>query len=203
LGPDEQARIPFFDCSPNKAGKARAIFPVRRGGQDNSTVDRYAARIMVLEAAGEETHSMESKNIALILGGLIPAILYGLGGVLQKWSAREGGNVSGYLIAFGLATAIIGVVFRIAMPDGPAPARSLAFALLAGTVFGVGAGLISLVIIRYNAAVSQLSPLYNMNVLVTVLLGLVIFSEFKDVQMSRLVLGASVIVIGGWLVAGA
>ena len=146
---------------------------------------------------------MESKNIALIVGGLIPALLYGFGGVFQKWSAREGGNVSSYLIAFGLATAIIGIVYRIAMADGPVPTRSIAFAFLAGTVFGVGAGLVSLVIIRYNAAISQLSPLYNLNVLVTVLFGLLIFSEFRDVQVPRLLVGASVILMGGWLVAGA
>jgi hypothetical protein len=50
--------------------------------------------------------------------------------------------------------------------------------LLAGAAFGAGAGLVSPSIIRYGAAIAQLSPLYNLNVLIIVVLGLLIFSEF-------------------------
>ena len=146
---------------------------------------------------------MESKYTPLIIGGLIPALLYGLAGVFQKLSALKGGNVSIYLIGFGLATVITGVVYRIVLSDGSSPTPSIVFALLGGLVFGVGAGLISLAIIRYDAAISQLSPLYNLNILVTVLLGLIIFSEFRDVQVPRLLAGASLFLVGGWLVSGA
>lgn len=58
-------------------------------------------------------------------------------------------------------------------------------------------------LIRYDAAVSQLAPLYNMNTLVAVLLGLLVFAEFRDVQVLRLAAGALLIVLGGWLVSGA
>jgi transporter family protein len=144
-----------------------------------------------------------SKYTPLIIGGLIPALLYGLAGVFQKWSAREGGSVSVYLIGFGVATVIVGVVYRAVLSDGASPTTSVGLALLAGLVFGVGAGLISLALIRFDAAISQLAPLYNMNFLITVLLGLLIFSEFRDLQVPRLLAGALLILVGGWVVSGA
>lgn len=144
-----------------------------------------------------------SKYAPLIIGGLIPAVLYGLAGVFQKWSARAGGSAATYLIGFGLATVIVGVLYRMVLSEGPAPITSLGFALLGGLVFGVGAGLISFAIIRFDAAISQLSPLYNLNILVTVLLGLLIFSEFSQLQVSRLIAGTLMILVGGWVVSGA
>lgn len=144
-----------------------------------------------------------SKFTPLIVGGLIPAFLYGLAGIFQKWSARGGGSVSVYLIGFGLATVIVGVAYRAVLPDGPSPSASMGFALLGGLAFGVGAGLISFAIIRFDAAISQLSPLYSLNTLVTIVLGLLIFSEFRNLQVPRLLAGALMILAGGWIVSGA
>ncbi len=146
---------------------------------------------------------MASNYTPLIIGGLIPALLYGLAGAFQKWSAQEGGSVSVYLIGFGVATVIVGVVYRAVLSDASSPTISIGIALLAGLVFGVGAGLISFTIIRFDAAISQLAPLYNMNFLVTVLLGLLIFSEFRDLQVPRLLAGSLLILVGGWVVSGA
>jgi len=146
---------------------------------------------------------MASKYIPLIIGGLIPALLYGLAGVFQKWSAREGGSVSVYLIGFGVGTVIVGFVYRAVLSDGASPTTSIGFAVLAGLIFSIGAGLISFAVIRFDAAIAQLSPLYNLNFLVTLVLGLLIFSEFKDLQVTRLLAGALVILVGGWVVSGA
>ncbi|MGD1996561.1 MAG: hypothetical protein PVH62_07285 [Anaerolineae bacterium] len=146
---------------------------------------------------------MESRYLTLIIGGFIPAVLYGLAGFLQKWSAREGGSVSVYLIGFGLATFVAGIGSRYVLSDGPSPSRSLLIAVLGGLVFAIGAGLISFSIIKFDAAISQLSPIYNMNILITVLLGLLIFSEFRDLNGMRLLAGTVFIVVGGWLVSGA
>ena len=146
---------------------------------------------------------MEQKYIPLIIGGFIPALLYRMAGFLQKWSAREGATVSIYLIGFGLATFLAGVVYRVVSSEGPSPVRSVVLAVAAGLLFGVGAGLISFAIIRYDAAVSQLAPLYNLNTLVSVALGLLIFFEFREMDMPRLLAGTGVILLGGWLVSSA
>jgi hypothetical protein len=144
---------------------------------------------------------MASKYAPLIIGGIVPALLYGFAGIFQKWSAREGGSVAAYLIGFGLATVLVGVIGRVVLPESASPMSAIGFALLGGMVFAVGAGLISFAIIRYDAAISQLSPLYNLNILVTVTLGLLIFSEFRDLQIAKLIAGSLLILAGGWLVA--
>lgn len=146
---------------------------------------------------------MESRLTPLVIGGLIPAVLYGVAGVFQKWSAREGGSAPMYLIGFGLATVLSGLVFRAVLGESAAPPRSIVAALLGGGSFGVGAGLVSVALIRHDAALSQLAPLYNMNTLVAVLLGLLVFAEFRELQVMRLAAGTALIVLGGWLVSGA
>ena len=146
---------------------------------------------------------MASKYAPLIIGGLVPALLYGLAGVFQKWSARDGGSVSTYLIGFGVATVIVGVVGTAVQSAGGSPFSAIGFAFLGGLVFAVGAGLISFSIIRYGAAISQLSPLYNMNILVTVVFGLLVFAEFRDLNVPTLLTGTALILAGGWIVANA
>ena len=68
---------------------------------------------------------MASNYQPLIIGGLIPALLYGLAGAFQKWSAQEGGSVSVYLIGFGVATVIVGVVYRAVLSDASSPTISI------------------------------------------------------------------------------
>jgi transporter family protein len=146
---------------------------------------------------------MESRWVPLVLGGFLPAILYGLAGVLQKASARAGGSVPLYLMVFGLATCLTGLIYRQVTGDSTFSGRAALWALLAGALFATGAGLISTALIRYDASISQLSPLYNMNILITVVLGLLVFSEWEFVTTPRLLIGTAVILFGGWLVSGA
>jgi drug/metabolite transporter (DMT)-like permease len=144
---------------------------------------------------------MNSRYLPLIVGGFIPAILYGVAGIFQKLSARQGAPPSTYLITFGLATVLAGLVFRQVLPGNASPIRSVLSAGLAGLSFAVGAGLVSVALIRYAAAISQLAALFNMNTLITVVLGLVLFAEYRSLGVPRLLLGTALILAGGWLVS--
>jgi uncharacterized membrane protein len=144
-----------------------------------------------------------SNLVPLIVGGVIPALMYGAAGIFQKMSAREGGSATSYLIYFGAATALSGLIWRVILKESWGTPRSAGLAFVAGLVFSMGAGLISMAMINYQAAVSQLSPLYNMNVLVTVGLGLLILSEHQSLDVTRLLAGAALIAIGAVLVSGA
>ena len=146
---------------------------------------------------------MDSKYVPLVIGGLIPALFYGVASVFQKLSVREGGSVSVYLLAFGAATFLVGALSTAFLPHPPSPIRSILIAGLGGVTFALGAGLISLALVRYDAALAQLAPLYNMNLLVSVTLGLLLFSEFKDLQVSKVLVGTVLILAGGWLVSSA
>jgi uncharacterized membrane protein len=129
--------------------------------------------------------------------------MYGAAGIFQKMSAREGGSATSYLIYFGAATALSGLIWRVILKESWGTPRSAGLAFVAGLVFSMGAGLISMAMINYQAAVSQLSPLYNMNVLVTVGLGLLILSEHQSLDVTRLLAGAALIAVGAVLVSGA
>lgn len=146
---------------------------------------------------------MERNWLALLVGGFIPALFYGVAGVLQKANVRAGGTAATYLMGFGLATFLGGLIFQEVLKETLSTPRAWLFAGLAGLSFAVGAGLISLAIIRYHASIAQLSPLYNMNVLIAVGMGLLIFAEFKDLNVPRLLIGTMSIILGGWLVSGA
>jgi len=138
---------------------------------------------------------------ALIIGGVLPAVLYGVTGVFQKLSARAEGGPAIYLICLGAGTVLIGLVLQFFLPEQSLSLRSISFALAAGLSFSLGAGLISLALLNYQAAISQLSPLYNMNVLITVVIGLALFAEYQNVDILRLIGGTVLIIAGGLLVA--
>jgi uncharacterized membrane protein len=137
----------------------------------------------------------------LLIGGVLPAILYGVTGVFQKLSARAEGGPAMYLICLGAGTVLVGVVLQFLLPEQSLSFRPISFALAAGLSFSLGAGLISLALLNYQAAISQLSPLYNMNVLVTVVVGLALFAEYQNIDILRLVGGTVLIIAGGLLVA--
>jgi uncharacterized membrane protein len=58
-------------------------------------------------------------------------------------------------------------------------------------------------VISEPEGVVSLTPLYNMNVLVTVVLGLLLFAEYRDVHVVRLLGGTILLMAGALLVAGA
>lgn len=56
---------------------------------------------------------------------------------------------------------------------------------------------------RFKMPVSKLVPLFNTNTLVAVVLGLLIFNEWKTINSPKLIIGAILVVIGGTLVTNA
>ena len=81
--------------------------------------------------------------------------------------------------------------------------KSGLYAALFGVTWGVATGLVAYGLLNFEISISQLAPLYNMNTLVAVLLALIIFSEWKDVNAIKLLCGSALIVGGAVLVANA
>jgi uncharacterized membrane protein len=67
--------------------------------------------------------------------------------------------------------------------------------------WAIAAGLVAVALTSYGVPVARLVPLYNMNTLVAVLLALVVFSEWRDVNAVKLLVGSLLIIAGGSLVA--
>ena len=146
---------------------------------------------------------MDHKTLAIVLGGVLPAILLGIAGIFQKFSANGGIGTGPFLIGVGLTTVVVGGVFVVVEKQAVITGQSAAFTLLYGLVWATATGFVAISLSRYGGQISQLVPLYNMNTLVAVLLGLVIFAEWRNVDSWKLLAAAVLIVAGGVLASRA
>jgi uncharacterized membrane protein len=141
---------------------------------------------------------MDNKQIAIVLGGILPAILLGLSSIFQKLSTNHGISTGPFLIGVGLTTALIGglfMVFEEVKLTTPAMLYTCGF----GIFWACATGCIAIALNHYNAQISQLVPLYNMNTLVAVLIGLIVLSEWRNVDPIRILIAAVLIIAGGVL----
>ena len=144
---------------------------------------------------------MTNQTIGLLIGGLLPAVFYGISGVFAKPATEAGIGIGLYIMLIGLAVSLTGLLIYGFSPDNTISVRSGIFTVAVGLTWAIGAAGVAVALASYQVPVSRLVPLYNMNTLVAVLLGLVIFSEWRDVQTAKLVGGAVLIAIGGSMVA--
>jgi uncharacterized membrane protein len=144
---------------------------------------------------------MQKATVALLIGGLLPAVLFGISGVLQKTSAKAGIGTGPYLVVIGLVVVTVGLTVTVIQGDRTINLQSALNTCAYGLFWSSGIMCIALALGRYDARISQLVPLYNMNTLVAVGLGLLVLGEWKEVNSWQLLLGAGLAVAGGVLAA--
>jgi uncharacterized membrane protein len=141
-----------------------------------------------------------SSALVVFVGGVLPAVFWGITAVLQKLSAQHATGPAAYLAAFGGMIALAGFAASRVWPSGSWSKEGLAYAGAAGLTFAVGTGLIALALWRYHAPLSQLAPIWSCNVLVTVAVSTFALGEMSVVNVPRLALGTVLIVAGALLV---
>ncbi|MDA0265942.1 MAG: hypothetical protein O2890_02485 [Cyanobacteria bacterium] len=146
---------------------------------------------------------MSSKLLGLLVGGVLPALFYGISSVFTKSSTNAGMSVGGHLFCIGIAISATGLLFNWVLPGHIPSLAAVTYSSLQGVFWGLGTGCVVLGLLKYQAPLAKLVPLYNMNTLITSGLALLIFAEWQQVNPSQLFLGAGLIVVGGILVAGA
>ncbi|MBI3619514.1 hypothetical protein HY213_05795 [Candidatus Peregrinibacteria bacterium] len=146
---------------------------------------------------------MSQETLGILIGGFIPALVYGVSGVFTKASTDAGVSIAFYLLAVAGGVIISALAFLVFSPHRPSTLAGLTYAGAFGLLWGVGTGCVALALTAYAAPISKLVPLYNMNTLIGVVLSLWIFAEWKDVALGRLAAGTLLIVVGSVLVAGA
>lgn len=146
---------------------------------------------------------MPSKTTALLIGGFIPALIYGGSAIFQKLSTSIGISISTYLVAVGVGVVLAGLGFYFFDNSLPFSLKASSYAGIFGLTWGIASGLVAYSLLHFNVPISQLVPLYNMNTLVAVLLALVVFSEWKDLHTLKLLFGTVLIAIGAVFVANA
>ena len=139
----------------------------------------------------------------LLIGGLVPAILFGCAGLLQKvYGKTEGGN-GPYLLFIGLGVLLCGGVVTILEGNRAVSLGSGMSATLIGVFWAAGMMFVLMGLFKFGVSLAQLAPLYNMNTLIVTMLALVVFAENRDVVVVKLLAGTLLIVLGGTLVARA
>lgn len=151
---------------------------------------------------------MSTSTLALLIGGGVPACLWGIAAVFQKMSTQHGLSPGPFLVAFGAAIMVSGVVFAVAQrgvasPDSNVSWAGLRYALAAGLFYAVAAGLISYVLLRFGSPISKLAPILGCNVLITVLLSAFLLGEAETLSPWKLVGGTLVVLAGLGLVTTA
>jgi transporter family protein len=142
---------------------------------------------------------MSKQSIAILVGGLLPALLYGVAGILQKTASKTAIGPGPYILIIGVVAAMIGGIITLISRDTSVTwsggVQTAGFAVL----WSAAVVSIMLALGRYEGPVSVIVPLYNMNTLIAVLLGLLILGEWEKVNHWRLIAGAVLIVAGGAL----
>lgn len=137
----------------------------------------------------------------LLIGGVLPALLFGIAGVFSKTSSDAGMPVGLHLVFIGLAVSATGLLCNLVMPGKIPSAWAIASSSMMGAFWATGIGCLVFALIRYQTPLAKLVPLYNMNTLVTVGLALGIFAEWQGLNVLQLLLGAILIILGGVLVS--
>ena len=146
---------------------------------------------------------MSLQLVGLVVGGILPALFYGISSVFAKSSANLGMSVGGHLVFIGIAISLTGGLFNLLLPGTVPSVAAVISSSMQGVFWGLGTGCVVLGILKYGAPLAKLVPLYNMNTLITVGLALLIFAEWRDVSAGQLFLGAGLMILGGILVSGA
>jgi transporter family protein len=146
---------------------------------------------------------MSPQTYGIIIGGILPALIFGMTNAMVKASTEKGISIPLYIICTGGATLLVGLIMLFVMRDMKITMASGGYAFGAGALWALAISGVMIALQNYNASISVLAPLYNTNTLITVALGLWLFSEWQVVKVPQLLLGSLLIVIGGVVVARA
>ena len=139
----------------------------------------------------------------LIVGGLLPAALWGITAVFQKLSATASLGPGRYLMLFGVAIAVSGALYTYVSHETAMSFKGAAYAVVAGLAFSLGTGLLSFALWRFDLPISLISPILSGNVLIPIAIGLLFFGEGSTMNIVQLLLGSTLIVAGVVLVTQA
>lgn len=144
---------------------------------------------------------MNSNLIGILIGGIIPAIIFGIGGVFVKASNQQGISLNYYIIFTSIGVLIFSLIAFFMFNEKVVNFKSGTYAFIVGATWVIGVLLVAFALKKYNTPMSIISALNCTACLVTILLSLIIFSEWKEIHVIRLLIGSIMIVVGAMLVS--
>jgi|SRR3989344_2879656 len=141
-----------------------------------------------------------------LMYGILAAFFWGSYIIAAKVATSEKyfGVNPAYVSLFmliGIAVVFIGGMIHEGNFIMPQSKVGIGFGVLAGVLWGLGM-LASLKALTLGADVAKLTPIYNINTLIAVLLGIILLHELPTAEeMIKVIIGAILIVIGAILVS--
>lgn len=140
---------------------------------------------------------------ALLIGGLVPTVLLGLGTVLMKLSMRAGSSVPNYLVQVGCTVAAVGLLASGLGGGWVSTPRATMFAMAMGLAWACAIGAMAHAVSALAIPVSIVAPLVNSNALVALLCSAIVFGEWSQINGLRALLGTVCIAAGAIVVSTA
>lgn len=141
-----------------------------------------------------------------LIYGLIAALCWGSYIIVSKVVTGPkylgvNSNAASLLMLGGIAVVFVSYFFFQGMPKIPTSPLTISLGLLVGVLWALGM-VMAFLAISGGADVSKLTPIYNTNTLITVLLAILLLREFpQGIEIIRVVGGAVLITIGAILVS--
>lgn len=139
--------------------------------------------------------------LGILIGGILPAVSYGLVGVLTKAGSKWGLSAGPFLLVVGVAIVLASIPFFLLVPERAFSMRSALWSFAVGLVWAAGTGCLAIGIVRYGMPVGKLVPIHALSTLVAVFLSLWLLREWREVNAFQLLLGSFFVVAGAILVA--
>ncbi|MFA7681426.1 MAG: hypothetical protein WCX61_00145 [Candidatus Peribacteraceae bacterium] len=146
---------------------------------------------------------MTPQTIGLLVGGVVPAILFSFSNIFMKASMEQGSSFPFYLLSVGLAVVLTSVVLLFVFHDRTITTSGALYAFGSGASWAIGISCAIFALHHFGSPLSKLVPIFNMNTLFSVLLALWIFAEWKTTHVPQLLVGSVLIVLGGVIVSRA
>jgi uncharacterized membrane protein len=138
---------------------------------------------------------MNNHTLSIMIGGIAAAVLLGVSGVFQK--SAHGISQGPYLVVVGVVISLVGCAWWLVTKESSWTLSAIGYSSLFALFWALATGCIAIGLSRYGGNISQIAPLYNMNTLVVVLIGLCIMGEYRTVNPVNVSIGSLLVVAGG------
>jgi len=147
--------------------------------------------------------------LGLIVGGIIPAFGFGLVGIFTKVSTSYGLAVPLFLTILSISASITTIFASVTIFGYPVSdlkplsmsSYGVAFAVIAGSLWSLSMLCFSYGLSKLSMPISVLSPVTNLNLLVSIILGVLLLKENNGIIATKFILGSALMVCGATLIA--
>lgn len=153
-----------------------------------------------LAASARPTEGLVNTQTILI-GGIVPAVLLGIGTVLMRASIGAGASIPIFLASTGTAIAVAGWLAIAATGGSIASTGGVGLAAATGLSWAFADACMAYGFGTLKLPVSVVAPLINSNALIAVVVGGQIFSEWRDLDMAKIAIGVLLICSGATVIS--